>query len=56
MDQVDSVLDEVEHSPIMQSLWQAYRKKFSYASGLEWTMIMKEIRGLFLFSKANYIE
>lgn len=30
------VFDEVENSPVMQDLWAAYQKKFSYASDLGW--------------------
>ncbi len=33
--QAGEVFDEVEDSPVMQKLWEAYRKKFSYASDLE---------------------
>ena len=32
----------------MQKLWEAYRKKFSYASDLEWDVIMKAIRRLYV--------
>ena len=31
------VLNEVESSPVMQKLWESYRRKFSYAADLEWT-------------------
>lgn len=41
------VFDEVESSPVMQKLWEAYRKKFSYASDVEWPMVMEAVRGLF---------
>ena len=39
--------DFVEHDPAMQNFWEAYRKKFSYASALEWDVIMKAIRRLY---------
>ena len=32
----------------LQKLWEAYRKKFSYASDLEWDVIMKAIRRLYV--------
>ncbi len=34
------VFEEVENSPVMQKLWESYRKKFSYAADLEWNIIM----------------
>lgn len=34
------VLNEVESSPVMQKLWESYRRKFSYAADLEWSIIM----------------
>ena len=42
-----NVLDEVENSPIMQKLWESYRRKFSYAAELEWNIIMEAIRSLY---------
>ena len=41
------VFDEVENSPIMQELWTAYQKKFSYASDLSWDTIMAAVRNLY---------
>lgn len=43
-----TVFDEVEHSPVMQGLWAAYRKKFSYAADLEWEAVMNAVRQLYL--------
>lgn len=37
-----------ENDSVMQKLWEAYRKKFSYASDLEWDVIMKAIRRLYV--------
>ena len=42
-----NVLDEVENSPIMQKLWESYRRKFSYAAELEWNIIMEAVRSLY---------
>lgn len=47
LNQAEEVFDEVENNPVMQKLWDTYRKKFSYASDLEWDVIMKAIRGLY---------
>lgn len=41
------VFAEVEGSPVMQQLWTAYRKKFSYAADLEWNIVMKAVRKLY---------
>ena len=46
--QAEEVFDEVENDSVMQKLWEAYRKKFSYASDLEWDVIMKAIRRLYV--------
>lgn len=43
----NAVFDEVEESPVMGKLWQDYRKKFSYASELEWHTVMDSARALF---------
>ena len=41
------VLNEVESSPVMQKLWESYRRKFSYAAALEWSIIMVAVRSLY---------
>ena len=41
------VFAEVEDSPVMQQLWTANRKKISYASDLEWNIVMKAVRILY---------
>ena len=48
LNQAEEVFDEVENDSVMQKLWEAYRKKFSYASDLEWDVIMKAIRRLYV--------
>ena len=48
LNQAEEVFDEVENDSVMQKLWGAYRKKFSYASDLEWDVIMKAIRRLYV--------
>ena len=45
------VLDEVESSPVMQKLWESYRRKFSYAADLEWNIIMGAVRSLYALSE-----
>ena len=41
------VLNEVESSHVMQKLWESYRRKFSYAADLEWSIIMEAVRSLY---------
>ena len=45
------VLNEVESSPVMQKLWESYRKNFSYAADLEWNIIMGAVRSLYALSE-----
>ncbi len=40
-------MNEVENSPVMQKLWESYRRKFSYAADLEWSIIMGAVRSLY---------
>lgn len=47
------VFDEVEESTVMQQLWTAYRKKFSYAADLEWNIVMKAVRKLYSLTKES---
>lgn len=51
LDEAREVFDEVEDSPVMQQLWTAYRKKFSYAADLEWNIVMKAVRILHSFAE-----
>ena len=48
LNRAEEVFDEVENDSVMQKLWEANRKKFSYASDLEWNVIMKAIRRLYV--------
>ncbi len=41
------VFDEVENSPVMQELWMAYQRKFSFASDLAWDAVMVSVRKLY---------
>ena len=45
------VLNEVESSPVMQKLWESYRRKFSYAADLECNIIMRAVRSLYALSE-----
>lgn len=48
LNQAEEVFDEVENDLVMQKLWEAYCKKLSYASDLEWDVIMKAIHRLYV--------
>ena len=54
LNQAEEVFDEVENDSVMQKLWEAYRKKFSYASDLEWDVIMKAIRRLYVLCEKGH--
>ena len=47
------VLNEVESSHVMQKLWESYRRKFSYAADLEWSIIMGAVRSLYEIGRAH---
>lgn len=42
-----TVCDEIEASLVMEKLWIAYQKKFSYAADLPWHTVMVSIRNLY---------
>lgn len=48
LNDAEGVFCEVEDSHVMQNLWIAYRKKFSYAADLEWGEVMKAVRRLYI--------
>ena len=45
------VFDEVERDATMQKLWNAYQKKFSYASDLPWNTVMSSVRKLYALTR-----
>lgn len=47
MKDADAVFDEVEESPVMEKLWQSYRKNYSYAADLSWHTVMDSVRALY---------
>lgn len=50
------VFHEVEDSSVMQRLWTAYRKKFSYAADLEWEAVMEAVRRLYALTENGKIK
>ena len=41
------VFDEVETSPVMENLWKAYQKNYSYAVDISWHIVMESVRYLY---------
>lgn len=41
------VFDEVESSPVMENLWKAYQKNYSYATDILWHTVMDAVRFLY---------
>ena len=50
------VFDEIENDAIMQKLWQAYQKKFSYASEISWEEAMQSVRKLYQIDRQKQIK
>ena len=50
------VFQEVKDSCVMQRLWNAYRKKFSYAADLEWDSVMEAVCFLYALTENGGIK
>lgn len=44
---IREIFDEIEASPVMESLWKTYQKSYSYAADVSWHIIMEFIRDLY---------
>lgn len=44
------IFDEVQNDVTMQNLWNAYQKKFSYATEISWERVMDAVRQLYRIS------
>lgn len=51
-----AVFQEVKDSYVMQNLWNAYRKKFSYAAELEWDLVMEAVCFLYALTENDETE
>ena len=52
---IDEVFDEIQSSSVMENLWKAYQRNYSYSADIPWHIIMKSIRTLYeLISKNTY--
>ena len=43
---IDAILDEVDNSPVIISLWENYQRKFDYAANIGWKAVMESVRRL----------
>ncbi len=46
------LLDDIEGSPDLKSLWKSYQKHYSYASDVSWATVMGAVRELYDMEKA----
>ena len=44
---IDEVFDEIQSSHVMENLWKAYQRNYSYADDLFWHTVMDAIRVLY---------
>ena len=44
---IREIFDEIESSQVMETLWKAYQKNYTYAADISWHSIMKSIRTLY---------
>ena len=52
---IDEVFDEIQSSSVMENLWKAYQRNYSYSADIPWYTIMKSIRTLHeIISKNTY--
>lgn len=52
---IDEVFDEIQSSSVMENLWKAYQRNYSYSADIPWHTIMKSVRTLYeIISKNTY--
>ena len=52
---IDEVFNEIQSSSVMENLWKAYQRNYSYSADIPWHTIMKSIRTLYeIISKNTY--
>ena len=44
---IDEVFDEIQSSSVMENLWKAYQRNYSYSADIPWHTVMKSIRTLY---------
>ena len=50
---IDEVFDEIQSSSVMENLWKAYQRNYSYSADIPWHTIMKSIRTLYEIISKN---
>lgn len=50
---IDEVFDEIQSSIVMENLWKAYQRNYSYSADIPWHTIMKSIRTLYEIISEN---
>ena len=50
---IDEVFDEIQSSSVMENLWKAYQRNYSYSADIPWHTIMKSIRTLYEIISEN---
>lgn len=50
---IDEVFDEIQSNSVMENLWKAYQRNYSYAADIPWHTIMKSIRTLYEIISEN---
>lgn len=50
---IGEVFDEIQSSPVMENLWKAYQRNYSYADDLSWHTVMAAVQVLY---QAVYAE
>ena len=50
---IDEVFDEIQSSSVMENLWKAYQRNYSYSANIPWHTIMKSIRTLYEIISEN---
>ena len=53
---IREIFDEIEASPVMESLWKTYQKNYSYAADVSWHIIMEFIRDLYQTAFSDKFE
>lgn len=44
--EIREIFDEIELSPVMESLWKTYQKNYPYAADVPWNIVMESVRYL----------
>ena len=52
---IDEVFDEIQSSSVMENLWKAYQRNYSYSADIPWHTIMKSIRTVYEIISENIL-